>query len=82
MALGNGGDAYDWFFLALSYRRKGARDKAQSWFDKAVARTKGKEPKNGELRQFWRETAELLGKPEPDAAVPGSASTPAAAKPR
>ena len=52
------------------------------WFDKAIAWTKGQAPKNADLRQFCREAAELLGKPEPDAAAPGSAPTSAAAKPR
>ncbi len=81
MALGNGGGAYDWFFPALAYWRKGEKDEARRWFDKAVAWTKGKDPKNAELRQLWREAAELLGKPEPDAKAPGSAPTPAATKP-
>ena len=82
MAIENGGDAYDWFFLALAYWRKGENDEARRWFDKAVASTKGKDPKNAELRQFWKEAAELLGKPEPDADALGSAPTPAATKPR
>ena len=80
MALRNGGNAADWFFLALAHWQKGEKDEARRWFDKAVAWTKEKDPKNPERRQFWKEAAELLGKPGPDADRPGATSTPAAAK--
>ena len=60
-----GVDASDWFFLAMAHTRKGARDKATTWFDKAVAWTKEKAPKDPELLRFWAEAARLLGRPGP-----------------
>ena len=76
MALRNGGNANDWLFLAMAHWRKGEKDEARRWFDKAVAWTKEKDPKNAELRQFWTEAAELLGQPGPDAAGGGPARGP------
>ena len=81
MALGTGGDGYDWFVLAMAHWRKGEKDEARTWFDKAVAWTKGKDPKNEELRQIWKEAADLLDRSERDAATSALAPTPAAAKP-
>ncbi len=77
MKLRKGMYAYDWFFQAMARWQKGDKDEARKWFDKAVAWTKQKEPKNVELRQFWAEAAELLGQPGPD-----SPAAPAAEKPR
>jgi len=68
MALRNGRDASDWFFLAMEHWHKGDKDEARKWFDKAVAWTKEKAPKNDKLRGFWKEAAELPGLPGPDAA--------------
>jgi tetratricopeptide (TPR) repeat protein len=81
MALANGGDASDWFFLAMAFWQLGEKGKARMWFDKAVDWTKEKDPKNTDLRQFWTEAAELLGQPGPDAPRPGSPPAPAAEKP-
>jgi tetratricopeptide (TPR) repeat protein len=72
MALRNGGDAYDWFFLALAHCQNGDREKARNWFGKAVAWTKARDPKNPELLQFWKEAAGLLGQPGPDASSTAS----------
>jgi tetratricopeptide (TPR) repeat protein len=82
MALRNGGDGGDWFFLAMAHWQKGEKDEARKWFDKAVAWTKEKGPKNAELRQFWTEAAELLGQPGPDAPGPGSPVAPSTEKSR
>jgi tetratricopeptide (TPR) repeat protein len=67
MALTNGGVAFDWFFLALGHGQRGDKDQARKWFEKAVAWTKTRAPKNKELLQFWTEAAELLGQPGPGA---------------
>jgi tetratricopeptide (TPR) repeat protein len=32
----DGGNAYDWFFLALAHHQKGHTDEARAWLDKAV----------------------------------------------
>ena len=79
--LRNGGSAYDWFFVAMAHSQKGDKAEARKWFDKAVAWTKEKDPKNAELREFWAEAAELLGQPGPGAAGTGSPVAPAAEKP-
>ena len=60
-----GVDASNWFFLAMAHARKGASDKATTWFDKAVGWTKEKAPKDPELLRFWAEAAKLLGRPGP-----------------
>ena len=67
MELRKGMFAYDWFFQALAHGQKGNKAEARKWFDKAIAWTKEKDPKNAELRQFWAEAAGLLGQPGPEA---------------
>jgi tetratricopeptide (TPR) repeat protein len=81
MALKNGGDPFDWFFLAMAHWQKGDTDEARNWFQKAVASTEEKDPKNSELRQFWTEAAELLGQPGPAPAATRSNDAPAVEKP-
>jgi serine/threonine-protein kinase len=81
MALRNGGGPSDWFFLTMALWQKGEKDKGRKWFDKAVAWTKEKDPKNSELRQFWTEAAALLGQPGPDAHGIGSTTAPVVEKP-
>jgi hypothetical protein len=65
MALTQGGGAGDWFLLALAHARKGEKDKATIWFDKAVPWTKKNAPKDPELLRFWTEAAQLLNRPAP-----------------
>ncbi len=61
MQLRNGGDSFDWFFLAMDYQQLGEKEKARAWYDKAVQWMDKNQPKNEELRRFRREAAELLG---------------------
>ena len=61
--------ACDWFFVAMALWQKGEKDRARTYFDKAVAWTREKEPKNKELLMFWAEAAELLGQPGPGQAT-------------
>jgi hypothetical protein len=82
VALRNGGDASNWLFLAMAHWQKGHKHKARKWFDKAVLWTKEKAPQNDGLRGFWKEAAELLGQPGPDASGQSTHTTPAAAQPR
>jgi tetratricopeptide (TPR) repeat protein len=66
--LRNGGDCYDWFFLAMTRWRLGQREYARKQYDRAVA---WMETHKGELemhktrearfRRFRAEAAELLG---------------------
>ncbi len=67
MAMRKGGDALDWFIMAMALAQKGDEVKAAPWFDKAVEWTKQKDVQNLNLRQFWAETAKLLGRPGPPA---------------
>lgn len=60
MELGNGGDAYDWVFLAMALHRAGQPSEARGWYDKAVA-SLGQKPEDEELRRFREEAAALLG---------------------
>ena len=69
MELRKGEGAYNWFFQAMVRWQKGDKDEARKWFDKAVAWTKEKDPKNKELLQFWREASELMGQPGPKAST-------------
>jgi len=75
------GEAYVWFLQDMAHWQKGEKDEARKWFDKAVASTKEKGPRNVELRQFWAEAAVLLGQPGLDASGAGSLGAPAAKQP-
>jgi superkiller protein 3 len=63
MELRKGGDAYDWFFLAMADWQLGRKKQARKWYDQAVAWADKNEPKNEELRRFRAEAAELLAVP-------------------
>ena len=63
--------------MAMALWQKGDKDKARTWFDKAVSWTREKDLKNKELLQFWKEAGEILGQP-----VPQAAATPSTSKPR
>jgi tetratricopeptide (TPR) repeat protein len=61
MDLRGGGDAYDWYFLAIDEKRLGRDAEARAWFDKAVAWTEANRPKDEELARFRREAGVTLG---------------------
>jgi tetratricopeptide (TPR) repeat protein len=61
MELRSGGDASDWFFLAMAEWQLGHKDQARTWYDKAVEWMDKNQPKNEELLRFRAEAAELLG---------------------
>jgi tetratricopeptide (TPR) repeat protein len=60
MELGGGGDAYDWFLMAM-VRQKLRLDDARVWFDRAVAWTYEHRPDDEELLRFRAEAEEVLG---------------------
>jgi tetratricopeptide (TPR) repeat protein len=60
MALGGGGTAYDWFFVAMLHARANREDKAREMYDKAVAWTKAHHPDDKELERFRSEAGEAL----------------------
>jgi hypothetical protein len=63
---GDGGDSFDWFFLAMIDQRQGRKEKAREVYEKAV---KGYHsdpaPNDEELYRFQVEAAETLGLPKP-----------------
>ena len=61
MQLRNGGDSYDWFFLAMAHWQLGETDRARQWFERAVRGMDKQFPKaKEELGRFRAEAAELL----------------------
>jgi serine/threonine protein kinase/uncharacterized protein HemY len=61
MDLRAGGDAADWFFLAMAHWQLGHKDDARVWYEKSVNWMDKNQPKNEELLRFRAEAAELLG---------------------
>jgi tetratricopeptide (TPR) repeat protein len=60
MELGDGGNPFDWFFLAMTCWQAQDRRQAQAWYDKSVNWMKGK-PQYAELLRYRSEAAGLLG---------------------
>jgi eukaryotic-like serine/threonine-protein kinase len=68
MDLSKGGDAFDFFFLAMAHWQQGDKDEAQKWHEKAVQWMQKNEEAlkkdkmhDEELRRFRAEAEELLG---------------------
>jgi tetratricopeptide (TPR) repeat protein len=61
MALRQGGDGFDWFFLAMARWQLGERDRAREFYDRAVRWMDKNRPDDEELRRFRAEAAGLLG---------------------
>jgi tetratricopeptide (TPR) repeat protein len=78
----DGGDADDWFILALAHWQRGERGEARRWFEQAVTGIRQHASEAAGLRPLWTEAAESLGERGPGAAGAGSPATPAAEKPR
>jgi tetratricopeptide (TPR) repeat protein len=72
MQLRDGDSALDWFILALALWRKGEKDNARMWFDKAARWTKQNAPENADLLQVWTEARDLLDPQGPGANEPGN----------
>jgi hypothetical protein len=60
MSLRAGGDSFDWVFLATAHWRLGGRDKARTWFDRAMQWVDGHRPHDHELRRFRAEAEAML----------------------
>jgi tetratricopeptide (TPR) repeat protein len=61
LVLSNGGDRCAWlFFLAMAHWQLGEKEKARTWFDRAVQWMDKNQPKNDALRRFRAEAAELM----------------------
>jgi tetratricopeptide (TPR) repeat protein len=59
--LREGGDAFDWFFLAMAEWQRGNKDDAGKWYDKAATWRAEKARDNEELGRFEAEAREVLG---------------------
>jgi serine/threonine-protein kinase len=59
--LGNGGNGYDFFFLAMAHWQRGEKEKARQCYDRGVQWQGKFEPRTKELGRFRAEAAELLG---------------------
>ena len=55
-----GGNARQWFFLAMAHRQLDAKDDARRWYDRAVAWMDKHAAKDAELQRIRTEAAELL----------------------
>jgi tetratricopeptide (TPR) repeat protein len=70
MDLRDGGDSFDWFFLAMIAATDGQPDEARQWYDKAVVWMKANRPADAELRRFRIEAVGVLKIDDSDAATP------------
>jgi tetratricopeptide (TPR) repeat protein/tRNA A-37 threonylcarbamoyl transferase component Bud32 len=61
MALRSGGDANDWFFLAMAYWQQGDKQLAREWYEKGVRATQTLRPEQYELAGFKMEADAVLG---------------------
>ncbi len=59
--LRNGGDSFDWFFLAMAHWQLREKENARRWYDQAVEWMEKSQPRNEELRRLRAEAEELLG---------------------
>jgi eukaryotic-like serine/threonine-protein kinase len=61
VALKDGGDAEDFFFLAMAHWKLGDKQEADTWYQKGVAWMEKNLSKNPELHRLQAEAAKLLG---------------------
>jgi len=59
--LRSGGDAADFFFLAMAYERLGDRKQARIWFDKAVQWMDKRSPQGERDIRYRAEAKDILG---------------------
>jgi tetratricopeptide (TPR) repeat protein len=59
--LRNGGDAYDWFFLAMAHHQLKHIVEGRKWYDKAAEWMDKNGPHHEQLSPFRQQAAELLG---------------------
>jgi tetratricopeptide (TPR) repeat protein len=61
LELRNGGDATDWFVLAMAHWKRGDKDQGRRWYDKGVRWMEENDPKSYELGRLRDEAAALRG---------------------
>jgi eukaryotic-like serine/threonine-protein kinase len=57
----DGGDSFQWFFLAMAHWELEDKGKAREWYGRAAEWMDKNQPKNEDVRRFRAEAAELLG---------------------
>jgi serine/threonine protein kinase len=57
----DGGDSFQWFFLAMAHWQVGNKEQARKWYDRAVDWEDRIRPADAQLLRFRVEAAELLG---------------------
>ncbi|HEV8060357.1 MAG TPA: tetratricopeptide repeat protein [Gemmataceae bacterium] len=57
----NGGDSFDYFFLAMAHWQLGHKEEAASWYKRALAWMEKFAPKDPELVRFRSDAEELMG---------------------
>jgi tetratricopeptide (TPR) repeat protein len=60
MKLREGGDAFDWYFLAMALWQLGEKDAARDWLARAERWRKEKAPQNDELRRYRAEANKVI----------------------
>jgi WD40 repeat protein len=59
--LRQGGDSFDWFFLAMAHQQLGDHEQARHWYDQGVQWMEKNKPEDEELKRFRAEATEFLG---------------------
>ena len=72
-----GGDSHDWFFLAMACWKRGQREQARIWLDRAERWMEKNRPRNRELKRFRAEAVALIKPAEPPPSTIGPNPTPA-----
>jgi tetratricopeptide (TPR) repeat protein len=65
----NGGDSFDWYFLAMAHWQLDNKDEARKFFEQAVEWMDINAADNQELKRFRAEADELLGVEKNEPAV-------------
>ncbi|HEV2490262.1 MAG TPA: serine/threonine-protein kinase [Candidatus Acidoferrales bacterium] len=65
--LNKGAEPTDFFLLSMSYRKRGDKAEAARFFQQGVDIASKRTSVDAELRMFWAEAAQLMGKPGPKA---------------
>ena len=67
MTLRQGGDVFDWFFLAMAHWQLGHKEEARRWYDRAVQWTEKNKREDEELGRFQAEARVLFEPQNPEA---------------
>ena len=60
ISLTSGGNAYDWFFLAMTNWHLGEKEQARRWYDQALKSLNDTQPRPDDLERYHHEAASLL----------------------